>query len=407
MDSSESSSSGAEAGAVPPVANTVPLQVPPVLPTPPVQTSCRPQSPVPRNGRPERSGGGAWKWVALGVSALLVIALLVLGLTVVGKLNRNWTHHPSTQSPGAAELHEVLVRDSPFEDKVAVISLEGVISGEILSDIGSSMVELVSDQLERAAVEGVSAVILKVDSPGGEVLASDEIYLLLEKFQKEHDIPVVASMGSLAASGGYYVSAPCRWIVANELTMTGSIGVIFHSYNYRGLMDKVGVRPDITKSGKLKDMMSGEKLPEEVLPEERAILQGMIDESFAKFKDIIRTGRNHSAALNLKDGVTEGRKLAPNWTEFADGRILSGQQALNLGLVDELGNFEVALDRALQLARLDGAKLITYQPHFRFPGFLSLLGQARSGSVKVDLGLPLQSRLPEGRLYFMSPLHMH
>jgi protease-4 len=345
--------------------------------------------------------------VAVGVSVMLVFALLALGLIGAGKSDRNWTHHHSTQSPGAAELHEVLVRDSPFEDKVAVISLEGVISGEVLSDIGSSMVELVSDQLERAAVEGVSAVILKVDSPGGEVLASDEIYLLLEKFQKEHDIPVVASMGSLAASGGYYVSAPCRWIVANELTMTGSIGVIFHSYNYRGLMDKVGVRPDITKSGKLKDMMSGEKLPEEVLPEERAILQGMIDESFAKFKDIIRTGRNHAAELNLKDGVTEGRKLASNWTEFADGRILSGQQALNLGLVDELGNFEVALDRALQLARLDGAKLITYQPHFRFPGFLSLLGQARSGSVKVDLGLPLQSRLPEGRLYFMSPLHMH
>jgi protease-4 len=343
----------------------------------------------------------------VGVSVMLVFALLALGLIGAGKSDRNWTHHHSTQSPGAAELHEVLVRDSPFEDKVAVISLEGVISGEVLSDIGSSMVELVSDQLERAAVEGVSAVILKVDSPGGEVLASDEIYLLLEKFQKEHDIPVVASMGSLAASGGYYVSAPCRWIVANELTMTGSIGVIFHSYNYRGLMDKVGVRPEITKSGKLKDMMSGEKLPEEVLPEERAILQGMIDESFAKFKDIIRTGRNHAAELNLKDGVTEGRKLASNWTEFADGRILSGQQALNLGLVDELGNFEVALDRALQLARLDGAKLITYQPHFRFPGFLSLLGQARSGSVKVDLGLPLQSRLPEGRLYFMSPLHMH
>jgi protease-4 len=345
--------------------------------------------------------------VAVGVSVMLVFALLALGLIGAGKADRNWTHHHSTQSPGAAELHEVLVRDSPFEDKVAVISLEGVISGEVLSDIGSSLVELVSDQLERAAVEGVSAVILKVDSPGGEVLASDEIYLLLEKFQKEHDIPVVASMGSLAASGGYYVSAPCRWIVANELTMTGSIGVIFHSYNYRGLMDKVGVRPEITKSGKLKDMMSGEKLPEEVLPEERAILQGMIDESFAKFKDIIRTGRNHAAELNLKDGVTEGRKLASNWTEFADGRILSGQQALNLGLVDELGNFEVALDRALQLARLDGAKLITYQPHFRFPGFLSLLGQARSGSVKVDLGLPLQSRLPEGRLYFMSPLHMH
>ena len=150
-----------------------------------------------------------------------------------------------------------------------------------------------------------------------------------------------------------------------------------------------------------------EGVPADIDVQQYTSLVGLLDESFAKFKDIIRTGRNHAAELNLKDGVTEGRKLASNWTEFADGRILSGQQALNLGLVDELGNFEVALDRALQLARLDGAKLITYQPHFRFPGFLSLLGQARSGSVKVDLGLPLQSRLPEGRLYFMSPLHMH
>jgi protease-4 len=261
-------------------------------------------------------------------------------------------------------------------------------------------------ELEQAATdEKVKAIVLYIDSPGGEVTASDTLYHAVKEAAKK--VPVVVYMDSLAASGGYYVSCGATRIVANETTLTGSIGVIFHSYNYRGLMDKVGVRPDITKSGKLKDMMSGEKLPEEVLPEERAILQGMIDESFAKFKDIIRTGRNHSAALNLKDGVTEGRKLAPNWTEFADGRILSGQQALNLGLVDELGNFEVALDRVLQLARLDGAKLVTYQPHFRFPGFLSLLSQARSGSVKVDLGLPLQSRLPEGRLYFMSPLHMH
>lgn len=163
MDSSESSSSGAEAGAVPPVANTVPLQVPPVLPTPPVQTSCPPQPAVHGNGRTERPRGGAWKWVAVGVSVMLVFSLLALGLIGVGKSDRNWTRHRSTQSPGAAELQEVLVRDSPFEDKVAVISLEGVISGEVLSDIGSSMVELVSDQLERAAVEGVSAVILKVD----------------------------------------------------------------------------------------------------------------------------------------------------------------------------------------------------------------------------------------------------
>lgn len=401
---------------MPPVSSSVPPAIPPVIP----MSGSIPGAPPPRpqpimthsTERPERTNRGAWKWMALGVPAFLVICLVVLGFVLFAKVlfaksDLNWTHHHSTQSPGAAELHEVVVRESSSHDKVAVISLEGVISGQVLSDVGSSLVELVGDQLERAAVEGVSAVILKVDSPGGEVLASDEIYRLIQDFQEGHDIPVVASMGSLAASGGYYVSAPCRWIVANELTMTGSIGVIFHSYNYRGLMDKVGVRPEITKSGKLKDMMSGEKLPGEELPEERAILQSMIDESFAKFKDIIRTGRNRADELNQKEGVTDGRKLAPNWTAFADGRILSGQQALNLGLVDELGNFEVAFDRALKLVHLEDAKLVAYQPQFRFPGFLSLLGQARSGSVKVDLGLPLQSRLPEGRLYFMSPLHMH
>lgn len=408
MDSPQSSSQeGIEA---PPFSGSVPPVAPPVLPASGAIPGNLPPAPPPAvrsTGRPGRNGGGAWKWLALGLSAALAACLVILILVSFAKSDLSWTHQHPNRSPGAAELREIVVRESSSDDKVAVISLEGVISGQVISDVGSSLVELVGDQLERAAAEKVSAVILKVDSPGGEVLASDEIYRLIQDFQEEHDLPVVASMGSLAASGGYYVSAPCRWIVANELTMTGSIGVIFHSYNYRGLMDKVGVRPDITKSGKLKDMMSGEKLPEEVLPEERAILQSMIDESFAKFKDIIRTGRNRADELNQSEGVTDGRKLAPNWTAFADGRILSGQQALNLGLVDELGNFEVAFERALKLVHLEDAKLVAYQPQFRFPGFLSLLGQARSGSVKLDLGLPLQSRLPEGRLYFMSPLHMH
>lgn len=391
-----------------PTASSVPLRTAP--PEAPPGRRAPPPPPPPPTSRPsETRGGGGWKWAAIGLgAALLVVVACLVGL-MFAKSDLDWSHHHDTRSPGASELHEALIRNADTEDKIAVIDLQGVISGEVLSGIGTSIVDLVADQLERAAVEGVAAVILKVDSPGGEVLASDEIYLLIEKFQKEHEIPVVASMGSLAASGGYYVSAPCRWIVANELTMTGSIGVIFHSYNYRGLMDKVGVRPDITKSGKLKDMASGEKSPDEVLPEERAILQGMINESFAKFKDVIRSGRNHAAALNEKDGVSDGRRLAANWTEYADGRILSGQQALDLGLVDELGNFEVAVQRALKLSGLEQAKLVTYHPQFRFPGFLSLLGQAgvRSAApVKVDLGLPLQSRLPEGRLYFLSPLHL-
>ena len=99
----------------------------------------------------------------------------------------------------------------------------------------------------------VKAVVLKVNSPGGEVLASDDIYSIIKKFQKNSHKPVVASMGSLAASGGYYVSAPCQWIVANELTITGSIGVIMHGYNYRGLMKKIGLRRDFIWHGEFHD----------------------------------------------------------------------------------------------------------------------------------------------------------
>ena len=110
---------------------------------------------------------------------------------------------------------------------------------------GYNMVDVIKAQLKRAEEDDkVKAVILKVDSPGGEVLASDEISRAIADFQtKPHGKPVVCSMGSLAASGGYYVSAPCRWIVANDLTITGSIGVIMSTWNYRGLMDKVGLRP--------------------------------------------------------------------------------------------------------------------------------------------------------------------
>src|SRR5690606_37432008 len=123
--------------------------------------------------------------------------------------------------------------------------------------------EVIRAQLRRASWDDdVKAVLLKVDSPGGEVLASDEIARALEDFQKRAQKPVIVSMGSLAASGGYYVAAPCQWIVANELTITGSIGVIMQGFNYHGLMDKVGLRRGVYKSGEFKDMLSGARDPE-------------------------------------------------------------------------------------------------------------------------------------------------
>jgi protease-4 len=265
---------------------------------------------------------------------------------------------------------------------------------------GYNMVDVIKAQLNRAKDDRrVKAVILKVDSPGGEVLASDEIYRALADFQKKSGKPVVCSMGSLAASGGYYISSPCRWIVANDLTITGSIGVILHTWNYRGLMDKIGLRPEVFKSGKYKDMLSGERETNEIPPEERVMVQGLIDETYQKFKDVVAAGRDAAHAKNKK----LGRPLAQDWANYADGRVLSGTQAFDLGFVDEIGDFQDAVDRAKQIAGIHQANLIEYRERYDISNILRLLGQSElSHSVKLDLGMDLP-KLRAGELYFLSP----
>ena len=354
-----------------------------------------------------RSGGSGWRWVAV-ILALGLLASLVVNLVLGARKLGGITSHKEHSKHGASQLQEVVLEDDDSKNKIAVIDVTGVISDESGRN-GSSLVESIRDQLDRAGDdEHVKAVILKVDSPGGEVLASDEIYRAIHRFQTNTDIPVIASMGSIAASGGYYISAPCRWIVANELTITGSIGVIFHTYNYRALMDKVGVRPGVVKSGKLKDMLSPDKRPEDELPEERQILAGMIDESFARFVQVIVDGRGWAAKENEKDKITEGHTLASNWRDFADGRILSGNQALKLGLVDEIGNFDTAVDRALEIAGVESAKVVTYEAAPSFSNLLRLIGKSDARALQVNLGgVDLMPKLPQGRLYFMSPLHLH
>jgi protease-4 len=345
-----------------------------------------------------------WALGVVGVLALGFVGLIVVAASSLGGSSTGGIGNTSS------DLHEVVIEENKSDNKIAVIPIEGVITGSPIDPEGRTLVTLVKGQLERAAEDdAVKAVLLRVDSPGGEVLASDEIYLLIWKFMEDHPgKPVVVSMGSLAASGGYYVSAPCQWIVANELTMTGSIGVIFHGYNYRGLMDKFGVRPDVVKSGKLKDMFSGEKRPEDELPEEKAILNDMVGESFRRFKSVIREGRGWSAELNAKEQIAGYRELAANWEDFADGRIMSGSTALGLGLVDELGDFDTAVARAKVLAGIESANLVAYALPPSFGDLFSLFGQAKSQTMKVEIGgLDLSPKLQQGRLYFISPLHLH
>ena len=240
-----------ESEPVPPSA-TPPPPIPPVIPS---SVAVR----VASSARPA-TGGSAWKWVAV-LLALGLLASLAINLTLGARRLGDLATHKEHSKHGSSLLQEVVLEDDDSKNKVAVIEVSGVISDEA-GRPGGSLVDSIRDQLDRAGDDE-------------QVKASDEIYRAIHRFQTNTDVPVIASMGSIAASGGYYISAPCRWIVANELTITGSIGVIFHTYNYRALMDKVGVRPGVVKSGKLKDMLSPDKRPEDELPEERQILAGM------------------------------------------------------------------------------------------------------------------------------------
>jgi protease IV len=241
-----------------------------------------------------------------------------------------------------------------------------------------------------------------VDSPGGEVLASDEISQAIKHFQETSGKPVVASFGGLAASGGYYVSAPCRYIVAHELTITGSIGVIMHSWNYRGLMNKVGVRPEVFKSGRFKDMLSGERDEAAVPVEERAMIQTLIDQTYTRFKRVVSEGRREAEVKNQGDG----RALVRDWEAYADGRILSGRQAYDCGFVDELGDFEAAVKRAKKLAGVAEAQLIRYEQPFDLSSLFRIFGKTEAPALKIDWGADLP-KIQTGRLYFLSSTLMH
>lgn len=335
----------------------------------------------------------------------MIFALVLLVLLAVSLLTNfsffigDFVHVTSMRTrAGGPRLDEIILEDNGSVNKIAVVKVEGIIS-EMIERGGHNMVDIIRAQLKRAGEDKrVKAVLLKVNSPGGEVLASDEISRAIAELQDKTGKPVITSMGSVAASGGYYVSAPSRWIVANELTITGSIGVILSTWNYRGLMNKVGIRPMVYKSGKFKDMLSGSREPDSITEEERAMVQGLIDEVYAKFKAVVEAGRTQAARRN--EG--QGQPLSPDWEEYADGRVLSGSEALRLGFVDELGDFQTAVQRARKIAGIADANLVEYRPRYDLADLFGVFGQADGRVVKLDVGLEVP-KLRAGQLYFLSP----
>jgi protease-4 len=251
---------------------------------------------------------------------------------------------------------------------VAIVRVEGIIvSGTPPIDPFSSTTGaysgVVVDHLTQAEEDpNVKAVVLHVDSPGGSVVGSDEIYQQMLAMTK----PVVVSMGELAASGGYYVSAPANEIFANPATLTGSIGVISQFINIGELLEEYGVEVTTIKSGEFKDIGS---LFRSMSDKEKASWQAIIDETYDEFVQIVADGREMS--------VAEAKELA-------DGRIYTGRQALDLGLVDQLGNLDAAIQRAAELGGIEGEpRIVEYQQPLSV--FQGLLGMTRPAGPLSDV----------------------
>jgi protease-4 len=239
------------------------------------------------------------------------------------------------------------------ENKVAVISLSGPIQSESSGFFfGGNVItpESVRTELERARNDdSVKAIVLQIDSPGGSVAASQEIVNQLELVKK----PIVVSMSDLAASGGYYISAGADKIVALPGTLTGSIGVISEMPNLKGLFDKLGIDMQVFIAGKHKDMYAGLR---ELTPEEEVIMQDMTDQLYNQFVQVVAKGR----------GLSEDKVRA-----LATGQLYTGIQAKELGLVDELGGLNTAIDLAASLAGISEPEVEYYKP--QAPSLLNTL----------------------------------
>jgi protease-4 len=249
---------------------------------------------------------------------------------------------------GQENLAEVVLVQSAAKEKILVLDVEGMISS--LSGTGvlareGDVLSRVYYRLERAAADPlVKGIILRLETPGGEVTASDILYHEVLRFKERTRLPVVGLMMSVAASGGYYIASACDAVLAHPSTLTGSIGVISIFPSVESLFDKIGVKMTVIKSGGMKDSGSPFRT---MTDEEKGTFQAIIDEYYESFLAAVVKGRN-------------GRLSAEELRPLADGRVFTAKQALKVKLIDDIGYFDDALKKALSLASLREAKVVAY-----------------------------------------------
>jgi protease-4 len=323
--------------------------------------------------------------LGIGLVVLLAVSLL---LNLIFFVANSATTSTSLLPDSVPKFSESVVQPGKNTDeRIALIYLRGIITGAEPGTLGETAVDDLKMQLKQAGDDSkIRAVVLHIDSPGGEVTASDTIYNAVRRLREKK--PVVVYMGSLAASGGYYVACGGNWLIANETTFTGSIGVIMQTLNYQQLIDKVGLQVHTFKSGKFKDMLSGSR---PITPEEEQYVNGLVMQTYGKFVGIVAKERNLPED-QLRNGV-------------ADGRVVSGKDALDAKLVNQLGEVEDAYVKAMELAKVPNATVVRYDTPFALAKIFRMLGKSEGkASIEVNLADSLRPKLEAGRLYYL-PSH--
>ncbi|WP_209122107.1 signal peptide peptidase SppA [Alkalihalobacillus sp. BA299] len=312
------------------------------------------------------------RWLALlAVTVLFILSSVFNFSATTTTTTSNWEELFKTDDQKWVER---TLREGDRKEKIVVLDVNGVIQDQedtsvLFSSVGYRHRTFLS-MLEHAAEDpDVEGIIIRVNSPGGGVVESAEIYDKIRSIQEEYFKKVYVSMGSMAASGGYYIAAPADKIFANTSTITGSLGVIMQSYNVAELAEKLGIEEQTIKSGEFKDIMSPTRGMTE---EERAILQSIIDDAYDEFVHVI----------------VEGRELSEEKVRsIADGRIYSGSQAKQLDLIDEIGSYEETVDALIEDLGLGNLQVIRYETSVGINDLLQLSAQKLTMNQGDLLGL--------------------
>lgn len=308
-------------------------------------------------------------------AALLISSTFVTGMD---KLSTNFTDE---------YVNYTFISDGTDSEIIAVVDIAGIITSSQNNAYGANS-KKITTALEAAASDPfVKCIIINMNTPGGEVIASDVIYNTIKEIKSKYGIKVITYMNNMAASGGYYIAAASDHIMANRLTLTGSIGVIMSSVNLSGMLDKIGVAPQTYRSGDMKDIMSMSRPSTE---KEKIYLQSLIQETFDEFAKIVAEGRPaFETAEDVKKSV------------FADGRILTGAKAKELGLVDSLGYFNDAVSEAKKMIGVSDPKVIRYSTKNTL---IDLLLSSKVNTSLTSSLLPVKFEAIEaGRMYFLAP----